>query len=327
MTHLIRTAVAALALSTAPALSQDLSQVEFRVGYSAGGGYDALARFVAEHLGDYLPGAPEIIVQNEPGAGSLRLATVFAATAATDGSEVAFVSSSLPLYPIFRPEQQEFHPDMVRWVHAFEAVPSYCFVHQSTGIETFEEFIAADIRVGATGKGSSTYTFAASIARLFDANYEIITGFEGGAEILVAMERGDVQARCGIGLSNLTRSGYLDQVNIVAEIGIVDLDEVPGATFVLGEIEDPLDLEAATLVYSSTSIHRPMALHGDTSDEMLAVYRDAVDQMLADPDILAAAEAAGVDLLPVSGVEVERRVEQFLSSSPEAVERARQLVE
>ena len=127
----------------------------------------------------------------------------------------------------------------MRYVAAFESNSSYCIVHKDTGIETFEQFIASDILIGATGKSSTTYTLPASIQRAVGANYQVITGFDGGTEVLVAMERGEVHARCGIQLTFLVNSGYYDMVNIVAEIGVTPRGDAPTAAFVLDQVEDP----------------------------------------------------------------------------------------
>lgn len=326
----VRRAVASLfaalvAAAASAAAAQD--RITLQVGYSPGGSYDMMARVVADHLGAHLEGSPQVLVENVPGAGSLKLARLFAETAPADGSQLASVSSALALTPVFEPENPQFDPRSVRYVAAMSSEASFCVTHKSSGIDTFEAFLASDAKVGSTGKSSSTYTYPAAIKAAFGASFDIVTGFEGGEEIDLAMERGDIQARCGISVTSLRQGDLLDRVNVIAELSPVRKGTFEGATFALDALEDPARRAALELVFSSAMIHHPIIVPGGTPEDVLAALRAAVEATAADPAFLAEAERRGIEVTVTPGAEVEARIAGFAATDPAVQEMARQFVQ
>lgn len=314
--------VALLCLSATAAVSQ----VVIKVGYSPGGSYDAAARAVAAHIGPFLPNAPQVVVENVAGAGSYKLARLFAEAGARDGSEIAVIASALALAPIFEPDRA-FDPTKVFYIGSLSSRPSYCVASKASGITTLDQLLTQPVKVGATGPGSSTYLYPALIKHALKAQFEIVSGFEGGAEIDLAMERGDVQARCGVGFDSLILNGMMDRVNIIAEIGPTKVEGGPKAEFLLDRITDPTTKAAAVLVVSSSRIHHPFILPPDTPLEIVAAYRNAFDAVVKDPAFLADAARGFVDVSPTSGAEVEATIRSLLASDPAIRDLARELVQ
>lgn len=325
---LIRIATVALALAAfAPAaFAQDPAQIVIRVGYSPGGSYDAAARVVADHLGRFLPGNPQIVVENVPGAGSYKLARLFVEKAAPDGSEIAVIASALSQAPTFDPEAQ-FDPMAVSYIATLSNRPSYCVASKASGITSLDQLLVTPAKVGATGPGSSTYIYPSMIKHALNAPFEIVSGFEGGAEIDLALERGDVQVRCGVGMDSLLLNGMMDRVTLIAEIGPVPAADAPDVAFLLDAITDPATKAAALLVVASTRLHHPFILPPDTPPEVVATYRQAFDAMVLDATFLADAEKRFVDVSPTSGVNAEAAIRQLLAADAATQALARDLVQ
>lgn len=317
-------AAAALSLIASPVAAEGL--VTILVGYGPGGSYDTVARLLATHLPEHLEGNPEVIVENVPGAGSMVLAKRFTETGKTDGSELAVISSAFALLPVFEPENTDFDPAKVHYVAAMSNESSFCVAHVSSGITTVDQLLSEPIKVGATGKNSSTYTYPAAIKSAFGAKYEIVTGFDGGEEIDLAMERGEVQVRCGIGMTSLQEGDYLSRFNVVAELAPVSRGAFPGVEFILDRATDPDLKQALSLVFSSGTIHHPIIAAPGTPDAVLESLRAAVAAAAADPDFLAEAEARKIEISVTPGDRVEEIIAGFIAAPQAVRERARELV-
>jgi tripartite-type tricarboxylate transporter receptor subunit TctC len=324
LTRFLACAVA-LAFASSPVLAE--GQLTIKVGYSPGGSYDVSARLVADFIGKYLPGTPDVVVENDPGAGSLKLAKSFMASGNPDGSEIATIGSTLALMPIFEPESTDFDPTQVHYLASLANQASFCYALKSSGIATLDDLLSKDLKVGATGKASTTYTYPAAIKNAFGAKFEIVVGFEGGAEIDLAMERGDIQVRCGTGKDDLTSDGLIDRVNVLAELSPVARNEIEGVESLIGRATDPKVHDALALIFGSTAIHHPFIAPPGTPEETVATLRAAFAALAADADFQAEAERRGVDPEFTSGEAVEAKIADLLATEPEIATLARDLVQ
>ena len=309
-----------------PASARD--RVTIQVGYSAGGGHDAVARIVAEHLPRHLPGAPEVIVENVSGAGSLVLARMLMSDANARGTHIGVVGSALALAPVFDPDSRIFDPFAVHYLATLGNGASYCIAGRQSGIETLEQLLASpDARVGATGRQSSTYTYAAAVRAALGGQFQVVLGFPGSADIDLAIERGDIQARCSVSLDQLQDSGMLERVNVIAELAVEPRGEIEVPTFALDLAPDEVTRAALALVFYSNSIHYPFLVAPSTPPEHVARLRAGFEAMLADADFLSVSERRSVPFYPRSGPEVQDRIAGALSAPEEVRARARALVQ
>jgi len=298
-----------------------------QVGYGSGGSYDEAARLIADHIARHLPGTTEVVVENVPGAGSVKLAKMVMASTVTDGSQIATASSALALMPIFDPESTDFDPTAVHYLVSMTNSASYCITPKAAGIDSLDAFLTQDFKVGATGKDSTTYTYPAAIKNALGAKYEIVTGFESAAEVDLAMERGDVQARCGIGLTTLSKGDMMDRYNVIVELSLEPKNEIAGVPFLLDRAPDDATRQALELVLSSSTIHLPFFAPPATSDEALTALRAAFDGLAADAEFVAAAKAQGFELFMTDGATVETMIDSLLAADPAVKDAARALVQ
>jgi tripartite-type tricarboxylate transporter receptor subunit TctC len=298
-----------------------------QVGYGSGGSYDEAARLIADHISRHLPGTTEVVVENVPGAGSVKLAKMVMASEVTDGSQIATVSSALALMPIFDPQSTDFDPAKVHYLVSMTNSASYCITPKAAGIDNFDAFLTQDFKVGATGKDSTTYTYPAAIKNALGAKFEIVTGFESATEVDLAMERGEIGARCGIGLTTLSKGDMMDRYNVVVELAPTPKNEIPGVPFLLDRAPDEATRKALALVVSSSTVHLPFIAPPATTDEALAKLRAAFDGLAADPEFAAAAERQGFELFMTSGTEVEALIDGFLAADPAVKAAAQALVQ
>ena len=298
-----------------------------QVGYGPGGSYDEAARLLADHIGRHLPGTPTAVVENVPGAGSLKLAKMIMQSPVTDGSTIATVSSALALLPVFDPDNTAFDPRVVPYLVSMTNSASYCITPKTSGIDTLDKFLTESFKVGATGKDSTTYTYPAAIRNGLGAKFDIVTGFESATEVDLAMERGDVQARCGIGTTTLFKGDMMQRYNVIVELATEPKHEIEGVPFLLDRAPDAATRAALALVLSSGTIHIPFIAPPATSPEALANLRAAFAALAEDAAFLAAAKAQGFTLMMTQGPEVEAMIRDLLASDPAVQDRARALVQ
>lgn len=316
----------ALSLSTLSAATA-ADTITLLVGYSPGGSYDSMARLVAEHLPRHLEGSPEIIVENAPGAGSLKLARIMAKGGQDDDTRMATVSSALALRPIFDPEADDFDPRKVHYIAATSSSASYCVVSKSSGITSFEQLLNdPEAKIGATGRSSTTYTYPTAIKAALDGKFTVVTGFKGGSEINLAMERGEIDARCGMGASAIIGTAFGENVNVVGEMSTSERSVFDTTTFILGLAPEG-KRDALALVFASGNIHRPLIMSPGASEEAVARMRAGMAALATDQVFLDAATALGDDLDIRAGDAMMELLNGYLGADPAVAEMARQLVQ
>lgn len=329
--YLSRSLFAAI-LATSMALGTAMSghaadMVTIQVGYGAGGSYDMAARLVGRHLGRFLPGTPEIIVQNVPGGGSLKLAQLLLGAVPADGSVIGAIGPGTTLAAKLDPENVQFEPQELRWLGSLGTVESFCAVSRTTGIETLEDFTSKEFHIGASGKSSTTYLFAALAKNALGARFDIVTGFDGVAAIELAMERGEIAGHCTFDRNDIARRGLGDTINMILRFGRGDGGEYKSVPRVTEMVEDPARKQAADMVESLRDYDFPFVAPSGTPDDVVASLRTAFDAMTKDPEFIAEVEKHGeFRLRPTSGAELERMLAERLSADPAIFETMRQLV-
>jgi tripartite-type tricarboxylate transporter receptor subunit TctC len=322
---ILRAVLLGLSLLASPTLAAD--RVWIDVGYSPGGSYDLMARLVADHIGKHIPGNPNVVVENVPGAGSLKLAKMTMSRGASDEVRIASVSSALALHPIFDPESTDFDPAAVHYLASLSNGASYCIAHKSSGITSLQQFLNdPDAKAGSTGKSSTTYTYPAAIKAALDGKFQIVTGFKGGAEIDLALERGDIDVRCGIGATSLQPGGIVERVNIIAELSIVPRGEFEGIDFAL-DFAPAENRDALALVFSSGSVHHPFLTGPDTPPETVDMLRTAFEALKTDDAFWADAKVRNAVPTITGGAEVSKLIESLLNSPDDIKIKARGFIQ
>ncbi|MBX3580650.1 MAG: hypothetical protein KF810_01970 [Rhizobiaceae bacterium] len=301
--------------------------VTIQVGYGAGGSYDMASRLVARHLGRFLPGNPEIIVQNVPGGGSIKLAQLLAGGLAADGSIVGGIGPGAALAPLLDPDNVDYDPLSFGWLASLGAVESFCAVSKTSGIETLGDFTSKEFLIGASGKSSTTYLFAALARNALGARFRIVTGFDGVADIELAIERGEIAGHCTFSYKDLVGRGLRDRLNVIARFGRADVKEYNSVPRVSEAVTDPLQRNAADLIESLRDYDFPFVLPAGASAQTIADMRKGFEAMMKDPDFLADARKTDeFNVDPTAGDKLELIVAARLKSDPTVIAAARDLV-
>jgi tripartite-type tricarboxylate transporter receptor subunit TctC len=317
-----------LALAGPTAAQVPSKGVEILVGMPPGGGVDAYARLVQRHLPAHLAGSPAMVVQNMPGAGSLR-SVLALSHAAEDGSVIGTFSSSLILEAIATPDrvQQVDFRNFAFLGNIAEDI-RVCYVRKSIGLHSI-----ADVKQGtqsvsfaATARGTSGNIDAAVLRNLFGLKIRQVDGYEGSAAKRLAIENGEVDGDCG-GFSEIPKAWLTEgKVQILVRMSptLVDgLDrQIPYGGDVLTE---PAARQVYEFLTAPERLGRVFMVSSKVADERKAALRAAFDAMIKDAAFRADAEKLRLEVLPMSGEEVDRRIAELYRTPPELLARAREI--
>jgi tripartite-type tricarboxylate transporter receptor subunit TctC len=304
--------------------------VDLYIGYSVGGGYDVYARMIARHMGRHIPGNPTIIPKTMEGAGSIRLANWLYNVAPRAGTAFGTVSRGAPFDPLLGSPATQFDGREFTWIGSANNEVSVCVAWHTTGVARFEDLLSKELVVGGSSAASDTDQFAKLLNALFGTKLKVATGYPGGNEINLAIERGEVGGRCGWSWSSVvaTHKHWLEQNRIAVLIQTAlskhaDLPDVPLVTDLARSEEQR---QIIWLIFARQVMGRPFMAPPGVPPERAIVLRDAFMTTMKDPQFLADAEKAKLEITPVSGVDIEKLVKDVYRTPKDTAAKAAAMI-
>ncbi len=300
--------------------------VQMLIGFSAGGGYDIYGRTLARYLGRHIPGHPQIVPQNMPGAGSLKLVNYLYNVAPKDGTVIGHFAPGVMAEPLLgHAAGTEFDATKFGWLGSVSQEVSVCAFMASAGIASWNDMQSKTSVIGASGGGAESDVFPTVLRNMFHLPMRIIAGYPGGKEMTLAMERHEVDGRCGWSWTSLVSRNKAmltgKEINITLQIALAKSDDpdLAGVPLIMDLTGDPAERAALKLIVARQSIARPFAVPPGVPAGRLAVLRDAFDATMKDPDFLAEARTADLEVRPVTGAAVETLIREIYASPPQAI--------
>jgi tripartite-type tricarboxylate transporter receptor subunit TctC len=303
--------------------------VRIVVGYDAGGGYDVVARLIAQHLSRFIPGNPTVVVQNMPGAGSLNAANFVASAAPQDGTVIAALNAVLPFQPLLDAEGARFDPLKVHWLPTPNSETALVTVWHTAPIQSLEDARKQDVLLGSSGQNSSSGFYGRIFNELFGTRFKLIVGYTGEPQTYVAMERGEVHGHGSTTWNSLRRS-YADaikdkKIRLILQYGAKPHPELAGVPFA-GDLakseDDRLLLEIAT---GALVLGRPYMMGANVPIDRIEIISKAFEAMFRDPVFIADAKLRKIDVEPVSAAEVRDLIRRAYEAPKPVLERLRRL--
>ncbi len=302
-------------------------QISWILSAGAGGGYSTYAQAFAPYLTKYLPGNPKIVVQNMPGAGGMRAMQYLSANAPKDGTVIGLVHSSVPFAPLFGLPGSTFDPRKFGWIGSLNAAGELCVAWHTSGINTWQDMKDKPFIVGGTGGGSQMETLPDAINRLFGARIKIVSGYSGGAEVNLAIERGEIQGRCSVSVSsiNSTRPDWFAsrKVTVPIQIALRRSSHFPDVPALIELAPDKRTHDILEVLLAYQDMDRPMLAPPGVPAERLEMLRAAFHAGITDPAFLAEAQRLGLEIEEVSGQRLQEIVTNAYDLPPDILQAAR----
>jgi tripartite-type tricarboxylate transporter receptor subunit TctC len=301
--------------------------VQVLIGFSPGGGYDLYARTLARYMGRHIPGNPKLVPQNMPGAGSLKAANYLYNVAPKDGTALAHFAPGIMFEPLLgHGDGTQFEATKFTWLGSASREASVCAFMTSAGIKTWQDMRTKSTVIGASGGGAESDVFPTVLRNMFHLPLKIVTGYPGGTEITLAMERHEVDGRCGWSWTSLlSRSKALldsNRLDVVLQIALQKTKDLPEVPLIVDVTDNAEQKAALKLIVARQSIARPFAAPPGIPPERARALREAFAATLQDPDFVAEARSQSLDVDPVTGAEVEALIREVYASSAAAVQLA-----
>jgi tripartite-type tricarboxylate transporter receptor subunit TctC len=301
--------------------------VAIHVGATPGGGNDNVMRLVARHIGKYLPGNPNVVARNTPGAGGRRLAGIIANTAPRDGTELALLHRGLVTEQLIGDHVLPFKLQDLTWLGTPTSTTDTCIVWHTAGVQSIADLKTRELVVAGTGNEAPQLYL---LQRLTGAKIRSVIGYPGGAPMNLAMERGEVGGRCSYSweaiksaIGNWVRDR---KVRPIVQFALTRHPELKDVPLILDFATNDLDRQALRLLMTPQVFGFPFAAPPGVLPEVRDLLRAAFDKTMADPQVREDARKIKLELAPVRGETLERAAREAFSASPEAVARAKALV-
>ena len=313
-------------------------QIKVVVGFTTGGFYDRWARLLSRYMPKYLPGQPEMVVQNMPGAGSVIAANYVYGVVKPDGLTIGFPSNAIYLDQLVGRTEVKYDIRKFAWIGSPVTEPMIFYVRSEAPYKTIQDIKAAKepAKCGATGTVSSDFILARLLEEtLPPLKINTVLGYPGGAEIDLAVEKGEVVCRGMTASPYFGREPFLSWqkknfVRVLFFTGDKRDERLPDVP-TLGEIFDKEKVPEASrrvaeVILAAESFGRPIVASPGTPADRVKALRSAFEQALKDPELLAEAKKTRMDVDPASGETLEKLAGRILEQPPEVIARVKKIL-
>jgi tripartite-type tricarboxylate transporter receptor subunit TctC len=311
--------IAALAAAAASAQNFAGKTVTIVVGYKAGGGYDATARLLARHLPKHIPGKPTVIVQNMPGANSIIAANHMYNVAKPDGLTIGTFNRNLPIAQLTRVEGVKYDVTKFQWIGSAANESTILAIRTDLPYKTFDELRKAKetVVIGSTGPGANTHDFPLLLKEVLGLNFKIVSGYSSSADIMLAVERKEVDGRAG---SYTSLRPFIDR-NLVRPLVRARTSEPGVEKLPVDEDFAPNARAKAIMALRSApeQVARPYVLPPATPAEIVKLMRDAFARTIQDPELAAEAKKAKFDLEYLPGDQAQKILVEVMNQPQDIV--------
>jgi tripartite-type tricarboxylate transporter receptor subunit TctC len=322
-------AVSLAMISASPDRAQSVEEfyrgktITILVGFTAGGGYDLYARLLGRHMSRHIPGKPAIVVQNMPGAGSMKAAQFVYGVAPKDGLTLATVSRGMATEPLLNPASTGFDPTKLTWLGTVTSETSVCATWKTSPVKTWPDMFTREFSLGGSAIGADPDTFALILRNVFGARVKLVTGYPGGNDINLAMERQEVDGRCGWSWTSLrSQKSWLPQINVLVQFNLEKNADLPNVPMALERASSDEQRQVLRLLIAGQYVGRPFFTSPDIPADRKAALRAAFDATMKDQQLLDDAARLDLEISPISAAPVDAFLADLYRTPKDVVAKA-----
>ena len=305
--------------------------VTLLIGTEPGGGYDLYARILARHLGRHIPGNPTVVAQNMPGAASTVLAAHLYSVAPRDGTVFGAVQRGMPFNPLYTADgtaAARYDATKFTWIGSISSETGVALAMTRSGITRFDQLFERELIVGAEGGGTSdSELFARLTKAVLGTHLRIVTGYKGSTEVLLAMEKGEVNGQFNGGWTGVksTIEPWLKtgQAVLLVQLAVRPDPIFPGLPLIMDFAKTDAQRRVLELAFTPELWGRPYTAPPGLPPERAKALRAAFLAALTDPALLAEAKAQGFEVQPLAGEEMARIIAASYAAPPEIIRATR----
>lgn len=310
-------------------------QLTMMVGSDVGGGYDIYARTVARHLGRYIPGQPTLVVQNMPGAGSLKMTNHVANLAAKDGTVIGAPQNGVAFEPVLHllspgGKNAQYDATKFSWIGSAEQGVYVSVFWHTAGIKSLDDLRKKEVVVGASSLNTEEAVLANLLNNVFDTKLKLITGYKGNAAIMLAMEKGEVSGVTATSYASLSAKQPTwhkeGKVTIPIQMALDPEPALKDVPFALDIVKSPEDRRVLEVVFTKYKMSRPYFFAPEVPADRVAAVRAAFLEACKDPKFLAESKKQGIQPQAVPGEVVQKMVERIYETPEPLLKQVRAII-
>jgi tripartite-type tricarboxylate transporter receptor subunit TctC len=300
-------------------------EITLHVGSGPGGAYDTYGRLLARHFGRHIPGNPKLIVSNMPGAAGRRMINFIYNVAPNDGRAIGTGLSTLAFDPLMG-EASSFVAQKLTWIGSAHRETTACIVWHSSPFHSIEDAKTRTMAVGASGPSSTDSIYPNVLSHLFGMKFKVISGYASSPEMSLAIERGELDGRCGLTWSSLqsVNANWIKdrKVRILLQFALDRNPALKDVPTVLDLARNDEDRQILTLWAAPNTMGRPYFAPPGMASERTDMLRRAFDATMMDPAYIADAEQMGLGVDAITGEDVAKLVDRVYATPKAIVEKA-----
>ena len=305
-------------------------QYKVLVGSTPGGGNDLFARVFAKYYGRHVPGNPTWTVINMPGAGGILVTQSIYTLQPKDGSVIAAVQRGIPLEPLLSGKDLKYDSLKMKWLGSINKETNLIIAWHTAPVKTAADMFKYEFIAGAAGGGADSLTYPRLLNKTLGTKFKIITGYPGGEEQSLAMEREETHGRASIPWTTV-RANHGDwlrdkKINIIVQMALHRDPDLPDISNVLEYVKDPKDKLVFELLFSRQETGRPFAAPPETPADRLAALRQAFTDTANDKEFITELEQRGGSVELLKYDEMEALIAKLYKTPPDVVAMARDLL-
>ncbi|HTI85249.1 MAG TPA: hypothetical protein VL966_01460 [Alphaproteobacteria bacterium] len=298
--------------------------VKLLISSSPGGGYDTYGRMLAKHLVRHIPGEPQLVPQNMQGASGKRLANYMFNVAPRDGSVIAGIHRNIPTDPLLGVPDSNYDSRKFNWLASLNNEVSVCAAWSEAPVTTIEQARLRELIVGAQ-PNSDSEIFPAVMNNMIGTKFKVVNGYPSGTDIELAMEKREVDGRCGWSWSSLSsiKAQWLrdKKVAVLVQMSMTKHPDIPDVPLLLDMVQKQEDRQALELIFSRQVFARPYLAPPEVPADRVAALRKAFMTVTKDAAFLADIEKQKFELNPVGGEEMQAYIARLFDTPPAVIER------
>jgi tripartite-type tricarboxylate transporter receptor subunit TctC len=303
--------------------------VQMIIGFGPGGGYDLWARTLGRHIGKHLPGNPNVVPQNMPGAGSFTAASYIFNIAPKDGSALGIIARDAALGPLTGASGARFDLTRLSWIGTPNKETNVCIAFHTAQVKSVQDLYDKQLILGDTGPGTGTRSYPKALNELLGMKFRMVGGFPASSDVFLAMERGEFDGICeSLDSIKIRRPDWIPsgKVAILFQGGAEPNPELKGVPFVRDLARTPEQKQAIEFLYAGQGIGRPFVAPPDLPAERLKMLRDAFNATMKDADFIAETKKSKLELEPEDGEHLAALIAKIYATPKPIVDKIANLI-
>jgi tripartite-type tricarboxylate transporter receptor subunit TctC len=303
--------------------------VQMIIGFGPGGGYDLWGRTVARHIGKHLPGKPNVVPQNMPGAGSYVAASHIYNVAPKDGTAMGIIARDAALGPLSGAPGARFDATRLSWIGSPAKETNVCIAYHTAAVKTVRDLFEKQLILGDTGPGTGTRSYPRVLNELLGTKFKLVGGFPSSADVFLAMERGEVEGICeSLDSVKNRRPEWIPRktVAVLLQGGAQPNPELKDVPFVLDLARSEEQRQSIEYLYAGQGIGRPFVAPPDLPPERLRMLREAFNATMKDAEFVAEVQARKLELEPEDGEHLAALIRKIYATPKPIIDKIGSLI-